>query len=101
MVFYRLVISPAARDDLLEIYQFGVRNWGHVQSSQYLEKLKDQLWLLTEQPEIGIERPELSLDMRSFPVGSHTVFYRLQSIEVEIVRLLHGRQDPNRYIKSI
>lgn len=95
---YRLIISPIARDDLRKIYQFGLRNWAANQSSKYLENLKERFWTLTEQPLIGIERFELLHGMRSFPVESHTVFYRVRSKQIEIIRVLHGRQDPNRHI---
>jgi toxin ParE1/3/4 len=93
---YQLVISPAALDDLQGIYQFGLRKWGQTQSSQYLDHLKAQFWVLTEQPLMGIERPELLPGMRSFSVESHVMFYRVQSMQIEIFRVLHSRQDPNR-----
>ena len=99
MTAYRLVISPAAQDDLKSIYQFGRRIWGQAQSSRYLDQLKTQFWALTEQPLLGVERPELLSDMRSITVESHVIFYRVQSRRIEIIRVLHARQDPNRQIK--
>ena len=75
---YNLVFSPLARHDLKEIYQYGFRNWGATQASDYLNTLKDHFWNLTKQPKIGIERGELLPNMRSFPVERHVVFYRLQ-----------------------
>ena len=95
---YQLIISPIARDDLRVIYQFGLRNWGANQSLRYLENRKEQFWALTEQPLIGIERSELLPEMRSFPVESHIVFYQVRSKQIEIIRVLHGRQDLNRHI---
>ncbi len=96
---YRLIISPVAQDDLKNIYQFGLRNWGVNQSLKYLENLKERFWALIKQPLIGIERSELMPEMRSFPVESHIVFYQVRSKKIEIIRILHGRQDPNRHIK--
>jgi toxin ParE1/3/4 len=93
-----LVISPGARDDLREIYLFGLRNWGQNQSSTYLEKLKHMFWLLIEQPHMGVERPDILPEMRSFALESHIVFYRIQSKSIEVIRVLHARQDPNRHI---
>jgi len=94
----QLVISPAAKSDLKNIFQFGLRNWGQSQSESYLENLKDHVWNLTEQPLIGIERPELLDNIRSSPVESHMLFYRVLSKQIEIVRILHGKQDPQRHI---
>ena len=96
---YRLVLSPPAQQDLQSIYQFGLRIWGPNQSSAYLHDLKEYLWILTTQPIMGVERTELAVGMRSFPVKSHVVFYRVETNQVQIVRVLHGRQDPHRHIK--
>ncbi len=43
---------------------------------------------------MGIEPPELLPDVRSLVIQSHTVFYRVVAMRIEIIRLLHGRQDP-------
>ena len=94
-----LVISPSAQDDLKNIFQYSLNNWGETQAIEYLDALKTQLWTLTEQPLIGIERSELLPDLFSFPVESHIIFYRKTSTRIEIVRILHRRQDPQRNLK--
>ncbi|HGG60179.1 MAG TPA: type II toxin-antitoxin system RelE/ParE family toxin [Gammaproteobacteria bacterium] len=94
----RLVIAPAAKHDLGEIYQYGGRHWGKSRSQAYLSRIKKQLWLLTRQPHLGVERPELLPDVRSFPLESHTLYYRVTPTSVEIIRVLHGRQDPRRHL---
>lgn len=95
----QLVIASAAKIDLKDIYQYGLRQWGKVQSDRYLENIKDQLWSLREQPLIGVDRSELLPDVRSLPIESHTLFYRVTTDRVEIIRVLHGRQDPQRHLK--
>ena len=92
-------IRALARDDLKEIYQYGARNLGTTQASNYLDTLGDHFWNLTRQPKMGIEREELLPNIRSFPVESHVIFYRIQNTQVEIVRILHERQDPQRHMK--
>jgi toxin ParE1/3/4 len=99
MPAHQLVIAPTAKTDLKDIYQYGLRQWGQTQSESYLENVKEQLWMLTEQPKIGIDRPELLLGVRSLPIESHTLFYRVTSDAVEIIRVLHSRQDPQRHLK--
>ncbi len=99
MPAHQLVIAPAAKIDLKDIYQYGLRHWGQAQSDSYLENIKDQFWSLTEQPLMGIERPELLPGARSLPIESHTVFYRVTADTVEIIRVLHGRQNPQRHLK--
>ena len=99
MPVHQLVIAPAATTDLKDIYQYGLRQWGEAQSGRYLENLKGHFWSLTEQPLIGVERSELLPDARSLPVESHTLFYRVTTDTVEIIRVLHVRQDPQRHLK--
>lgn len=99
MPVYRLVIAPAAKNDLKDIYQYGLRQWGQAQAASYLSAMKNQFWSLTEQPLIGIERSELLPDTRSLPMQSHTLFYRITANQVEIIRVLHGRQDLLRHLK--
>ena len=96
---HRLIIAPAAKNDLKAVYQYGLRQWGKTQSEGYLSTIKSQFWLLTQQPLMDIERSELLPDMRSLPIERHTLFYRVTANGVEIVRVLHGRQDPHRHLK--
>lgn len=99
MPVHQLVIASAAKADLKEIYQYGLRHWGKTQSDSYLENIKEQLWTLAEQPLIGVDRSELLSGSRSLPIESHTLFYRVTPDTIEIIRVLHGRQDPQRHLK--
>lgn len=99
MPTHQLVIAPAAKADLKNIYQYGLQQWGKSQSDSYLETLKEHFWAITEQPLMGAERPELLPGIRSLPIESHTLFYRVNTDTVDIIRILHGRQDPQRHLK--
>ena len=96
----KLVLAPEAKKDLRDIYAFGKKQWGLAQSNRYLDLIKAQFRTLTEQPFVGIERPDLSDGYRSFSVGSHVVFYREAANSIEIIRVLHSRQDPTRHLKQ-
>ena len=95
----RLVISPAARNDLKKIVQFGVTSWGMPRTSQYMGHIKSQFLNLMEHPEIGMIRDDLLPSIHSLRSQSHVIFYRLQKTRIEIVRVLHGRQDPQCHLK--
>lgn len=93
-----LVISPAAQRDLRDIYLYGMRTWGEQRAGDYLDDVRDRFWLLTTQPNIGVLRPELGNDLRSFVAKQHVVCYRLTLNQVQIVRVLHGRQEPELHV---
>jgi|SRR5690554_1805896 len=98
MTALRLVIAPVAQEDLRNIYLYTKRTWGEQQATDYLDQLKDCFWLLTTQPRVGNLRPELGDDVRSLLVKHHVVFYRHKLNQMQIVRVLHGRQDPKLHL---
>ena len=99
MASRQLVIAPAARNDLEDIYHFGLRQWGQSRSESYLAMIREHFWRLTQQPLLGTERPELLPDCRSVILERHILFYRVSANRIEILRVLHGRQDPQRNLK--
>ena len=100
MALYTLFVAPAARNDLKDIYQYSQSNWGIIKATSYLENLQSHLWHLTVHPMLGTERTILFANMRSLAVESHVIFYRLQDSRIEIVRVLHKRQDPLYHLES-
>jgi len=49
--------------------------------------------MLAANPLAGRTRDDLAPKIRSFPVGNYIIFYLPLSDGVEVVRVLHGRQD--------
>ncbi|WP_084193410.1 type II toxin-antitoxin system RelE/ParE family toxin [Vibrio aerogenes] len=47
-----------------------------------------------EYPSTGQLRHDLLPDLRSHSIKSHTIFYRAFNDRVEVIRVLHNRQDP-------
>ena len=45
---------------------------------------------LGEMPEMGVARPDIRADLRTFPVGNYLVLYRQIENGAEIVRVVHG-----------
>ena len=93
---YTLIVPFIVKDDLKAIYQYGKLNWGEIKASDYIDHLKIKFWNLTETPQIGAKRDILPPDLRSLVVKKHIIFYRLKTRQVEIVRVLHGKQDPHK-----
>jgi toxin ParE1/3/4 len=49
--------------------------------------------LLSENPRLGPERPDLAAGLRYFPVSRYVLLYREIPGGVEIVRCVHGARD--------
>lgn len=96
MPAHTLVLTPAAKEDLKDIYSYGVRHWGQSKSNKYLDTVKSKIWALTELPLTGSVCNDIYQGIRRLPVERHAIFYRVTIDSVEIIRILHIRQDRPR-----
>ena len=88
---YRL--TPAAQNDLDDIWDYTARRWSAGQAEAYLRALAATLEKLVANPEIARERPEISPPVRLHPYASHAIIYRIESDHIAIIRIAHARQN--------
>ena len=91
---YRL--TPSAKSDLIEIWNYTVETWGEKQAEKYLQEIEDKLGQLSANPELGRQRPEIHPGYYSFPVRKHSIFYLQSNNYIDIIGILHGRMDINK-----
>jgi toxin ParE1/3/4 len=91
---YRL--TPAAKSDLLEIWNYTLDTWGERHAAKYLLDIESKLVQLAKNPELGRQRPEINYGYYSFPVGKHIIFYLQSGSYIDIIGILHGRMDINK-----
>ena len=56
--------------------------------------------ILERFPEAGRMRPEIGPNVRSTLVHPYVMFYRIEGGEVQILRILHGKQDLRRIMRD-
>lgn len=89
---YRL--TPAADQDIVEIWQYTAETWGVAQANKYLDQIERCLKGLVENPALRKSRDEIRKGYRSLHCEQHLIFYRERSKkQIEVVRLLHERMD--------
>jgi toxin ParE1/3/4 len=91
---FNLVISPLAQQDLQTIVLYTKQQWGEAKAKVYLSDIKLRFYDLIEQPQIGLNRDALFKNLSSITVNRHVIFYRIDNSAIQIVRVLHQRQDP-------
>lgn len=94
----RFELAEAAFDDLAAILDYTSRAWGTEQARDYLDWLEARLTELALRPGMGRERQDLERMVRSFPFESHVIYYAQAPFGIQVVRILHQRQDPNRHL---
>ncbi|GFG87209.1 MAG: type II toxin-antitoxin system RelE/ParE family toxin [Mycolicibacter algericus] len=95
----RYLLSPAARADLEQIWDYTADRWGVDQAEEYLRELQYAIERLAANPRIGRTCDEIRPGYRKLSAGSHTLFYRLTAdAVVDVVRVLHQRMDTERHL---
>ena len=87
-----------AESDLLDIWQYSYEEWGVAQADRYLDELEENITLLIESPELGVERDLVRPGYRVLFVNSHAVYYTVAPAFIHIVRVLHVRMDPGKHL---
>jgi len=91
-------ISVEAEADLDFIATYTTSTWGWRQTDQYLAKLEDGFDIVAKNPSIGRSCDAIRTGLRRFEIGKHVVFYLAESDGVLIVRVLHQRMLPGKYV---
>jgi len=93
---YRL--TPDAQTDLIEIRRFTLTRWGADQSRKYFAELRQAIRLLSETPTLGMKRPEVGPGVRSFPHGSHVIYYLMHDNQLVVFGVLHKQMVPDNHL---
>ena len=90
--------STEANLDIEEItdYLFGL---DPVAAYRFLDGVDGTCQLLAEHPLIGISRPGLDENLRSFPFGNYLIFYTPTPDGICVVRIVYGGRDLSAVFK--
>lgn len=83
---------PQADNDLDSIWAF-IASDSIRAADRQIERIGEIFEMLVQNPLAGRERGELRQGLRSFPAGNYMIFYVPLPDGVEVVRVMHGRQD--------
>ncbi|SDH59407.1 toxin ParE1/3/4 [Chryseobacterium taeanense] len=91
------ILSEAADQDLENIFDFTLNQFGFDQAEKYLLEIEDVFKILVLHPESGKARNEVKEGLYSFPKDNHIIFYRILDKQIQIIRVLHGSRDLPNY----
>ena len=93
MTKLKLVVSPAARRKMAEIWRYTADRWGIGQADAYLGQIYSTIARAVELPGIGGPVTGLPPIYRKLKAGSHRVIYRCTADELIVVHVIHERED--------
>jgi len=94
---YRL--SPLAEADLEDIWIYTARHWSKAQADNYnsLVAAFEGLAAGTKQGRQANVLP----DFQKYLCGSHVIYFLNGADHLDVIRILHQRQDPERHLQEI
>ncbi|WP_176518703.1 type II toxin-antitoxin system RelE/ParE family toxin [Rhodobacter maris] len=95
---YRL--SPAALSDLDAIWDYSAGMWSVTQAETCIRGLASDMDLLVQHPGIARERTEIYPAVRLYLSGSHLIIYRIEAGWLEVLRIVHARQNWAAYLNE-
>ncbi|WP_020177565.1 type II toxin-antitoxin system RelE/ParE family toxin [Methylopila sp. M107] len=97
----RLVYADQAQDSLDDIAEYVFRERGERAAEQLTDLLREKCRSLAGLPGmLGRARPEFRPDLRSFALGNYVIFFRYVDDVFEVVDVLDGRRDLDRYFSD-
>jgi len=82
--------SRKAQTDLRECWKYSYRKWDIKQANTYYDLLVKAIDGLAGNPEIGRKRDDVKVGIRSIQVKKHTIYYKVTSQTIVIIRVIHG-----------
>jgi len=92
----RFRLSHRAEDDFLNILNYTIRKWGTAQAERYLDRIEACFEMLAENPMLGRQCEGIAPGLRRIEEGKHTIFYRPDTNDLKIERVLHHSMLPSR-----
>lgn len=96
----KINVTPRAKADLEEIWNYSFDVWGEVQADKYTQALFSKLEHLAQQPFIGRNRHDIAQKYYSFPHNEHVIFYIFDEENLNIIGILHKRMDVLNYFNN-
>ena len=92
-----VAFSPAAEADLDEIWDYSASRWGPDQADSYIDAIRDACHDLARGTKQG-HPAEVLPDVQKYPCGSHMVYFLVYTNHLNVIRILHQRQDAEHHL---
>jgi len=93
MIKYRL--SNVAKEDLIRIHNYGVRNFGEAQADKYFDSFFKYFDIIAERPFSFESVDYIKHGYRRCVCGSDSIYYRIDNDVIDIMAII-GKQDLKR-----
>ncbi len=93
-----LSLTPAAVQDLEDIWRYTAQRWNVTQAEHYIDRLTACFEALAQAPLSAPACDHIRPGYRRKAIESHVVYFRIGQDMVTVVRILHERMDAPKHI---
>ncbi len=85
-----LAFIPLAIADIEGIWDYSAETWGPDQADRYTDEIRDGTGRLVD----------IMPGYLKYTTGSHIIYFKVQMDRLEVVRILHSKQDVERHLTT-
>jgi toxin ParE1/3/4 len=97
-VSLRVKYSLAARTDLVAIKAWTAQRFGRVQSAAYVRQIEAAMRLIADNPGLARGAESVSAGLYKTIAGSHIAYFRNLGDVIHVIRVLHGKMNPEKWL---
>jgi len=97
MSLTKYVLSELAEQDLIEINDYGLYEFGFYAADKYKIGIIKTLNMLFSYPRMG-RLDDTHKSLHVFPFKNHQIYYLIEHTHIYIVRIIHGKRNPTTSI---
>lgn len=90
-------LTPRAKEDLRQIWNYTLEEWSENQADRYIEALFNRFTWIAGKPLVGKHRSDIRDGYYCFPQGEHLVFYLISEDAIDIIGIPHKEMDILNY----
>lgn len=88
-----IVLTPAAKRDLGDIWDYSAQQWGVDRAETYVRDLWAAILPVAAEPGMAQFAGEVRPDYRRWKCGAHVIFFKSNDTEIDVIRILHQARD--------
>ncbi|MGJ8670626.1 MAG: type II toxin-antitoxin system RelE/ParE family toxin [Oceanococcus sp.] len=91
-------LSPQAKNSLIQIGDYTLKNFGAQQQKKYLKMLRKHMRHAAAHPKQGRERNDIKPGYYSVQAEKHHLYYRIGDGYIDIIDVLHQSMEPGLHL---
>ncbi len=95
---HNIKLKPKAYDDLTNIYQYSLKEFGQTKATAYIKSLDEAFNKLADNSNLGTDYSDIRPKLLAYLATSHIVFFKRSEQGITVLRVPHQSMDFNQHL---